>query len=44
MGSPQPSNAVQWQTIGMREASMSRRQIAQRVGHHHSTVLLTNID
>ena len=38
MGSPQLSNAVRWQTIGIREACMSLRQIAQRVGHHHSTV------
>ena len=35
---PQLSNAVRWQIIGMREAGMSLRQIAQRVGHHHSTV------
>jgi IS30 family transposase len=26
------------QIIGMREAGMSLRQIAQRVGHHHSIV------
>jgi len=38
MGPPQLSNAVRWQIIGMREAGMSLRQIAQRVGHHHSTV------
>ena len=38
MGPPQLSNAVRWQLIGMREAGMSLRQIAQRVGHHHSTV------
>ena len=44
MGPPQVSNAVRWKIIGMREAGMSLRQIAQRVGHHHSTVLLTNID
>ena len=36
MGPPQLSNAVRWQIIGMREAGMSLRQIAQRVGHHHS--------
>ena len=44
MAPPQLSNAMQWQITGMREAGMSLRQIAQRVGHHHSTVLLTNID
>jgi IS30 family transposase len=38
MGPPQVSNAVRWKIIGMREAGMSLRQIAQRVGHHHSTV------
>ena len=38
MGPPQLSNAVRWQIIGMREAGMSLRQIAQRVGHHHSTI------
>jgi transposase len=38
MGPPHLSNAVRWQIIGMREAGMSLRQIAQRVGHHHSTV------
>ena len=38
MGLPQLSNAVRWQIIGMREAGMSLRQIAQHVGHHHSTV------
>ena len=40
MGPPQLSNAVRWQIIGMREAGMSLRQIAQRVtvGHHHFTV------
>ena len=38
MGPPQLSNAVRWQIIGMREAGMSLRQIAQRVGHHHSTL------
>ena len=38
MGSPQLYNAVRWQIIGMREAGMSLRQIAQRVGHHHSTI------
>jgi IS30 family transposase len=38
MGPPQLSNAVRWQIIGMREADMSLRQIAQRVGHHQSTV------
>jgi IS30 family transposase len=37
MGPPQLSNAVRWQIIGMREAGMSLRQIAQRGGHHHST-------
>ena len=37
MGPSQLSNAVQWQIIGMREAGMSLRQIAQRVGHHNST-------
>ena len=49
MGPPQLSNAVRWKIIGMQEAGMSLRQIAQRVGHHHSTVsrivnnhLLTN--
>ena len=38
MGPPQLSNAVRWQIIGMQEAGMSLRKIAQRVGHHHSTV------
>ena len=38
MGPSQLSNAVQWQIIGMQEAGMSLRQIAQRVGHHLSTV------
>jgi transposase len=38
MGPSQLLNAVQWQIIGMREAGMSLRQIAQRVGHHLSTV------
>ena len=38
MGPPQLSNVVRWQIIGMREAGMSLRQIAQRVGHHLSTV------
>ena len=38
MGPPQLSNAVRWQIIGMREAGMSLRQIAQCVGHQHSTV------
>ena len=38
MGPPQLSNVVRMQIIGMREAGMSLRQIAQRVGHHHSTV------
>ena len=38
MGAPQLSNAVRWQIIGMREAGISLRQIAQRVGHHHSTL------
>ena len=38
MGPPQLYNAVRWQIIGMREAGMSLRQIAQRVGHHHSTI------
>jgi hypothetical protein len=38
MGPPQLSNAVRWQIIGMREAGILLRQIAQRVGHHHSTV------
>ena len=37
-GPPQLSNVVQMQIIGMREAGMSLRQIAQHVGHHHSTV------
>ena len=41
MGPPQLSNAVRWQTIGMREAGMSLKQITQRVGHHHSTVSRT---
>jgi hypothetical protein len=36
--SPQLSNAVQWQIIGMREAGMSLRQIVQGVDHHQSTV------
>jgi IS30 family transposase len=40
MGPPQLTNAMRWQIIGMREAGMSLRQIAQRVtvGHHHFTV------
>jgi transposase len=38
MGSPQHSKAVRWQIIGMREAGMSLKQIAQRVVHRHSTV------
>ena len=38
MGPPQLSNVVRWQIIGMREAGMSLRQIAQRIDHHHSTV------
>ena len=38
MGPLQLSNAVRWQIIGMREAGMSLRQIAQRVGHHQSTL------
>ena len=38
MGPPQLLNAVWWQIIGMREAGMLLRQIAKRVGHHHSTV------
>ena len=29
---------MRWQVIGIREASMSLRQISQRVGLHHSTV------
>ena len=37
MGPPQLSNAMRWQIIGMREAGMSLRQVAQRVGHHNST-------
>jgi transposase len=36
--SPQLSNAVRWQIIGMREAGMSLRQIVQGVDHHQSTV------
>ena len=36
--SPQLSNAVRWQFIGMREAGMSLRQIVQGVDHHQSTV------
>ena len=38
MGSPQLYNGVRWQIIGIREADMSLRQIAQRVGHHHSII------
>ena len=38
MGPLQFYNAVRWQIIGMREAGISLRQIAQRVVHHHSTV------
>ena len=38
MGPPQLSNTVRWQIIGMQEAGMSLRQIAHRVGHHHSIV------
>jgi IS30 family transposase len=37
MGPPQLSNTVRWQIIPRREAGMSLRQIAQRVGRHHST-------
>ena len=38
MAPPQLSNAVRWQITGMREAGMSLRQIAQRVGRRLSTV------
>jgi IS30 family transposase len=38
MAPPQLSNAMQWQITGMREAGMSLRQIAQRVGRRLSTV------
>ena len=38
MGPPQLSTDVRWKIIGMREAGMSLRQIARRLGHHHSTI------
>ena len=38
VGPPQLSTDARWQIIGMREAGMSLRQIAWRVGYHHSTI------
>ncbi|XP_063416126.1 C-type lectin domain family 4 member M-like [Mytilus trossulus] len=37
-GLPQLSTDVRWHIIGMQEAGMSFRQIARRVGYHHSTI------
>lgn len=38
MGPRQVSEAKRWQIIGMRNAGLSYREIARRIGHHFSTV------
>jgi hypothetical protein len=38
MGPPQLSNVVRWQIIGMREAGMSLRQIAQSIDDAFGTI------